>query len=162
MDAVQQSADAEVDSLERLYLAPAEQPGASADPLAAAKGGAPCEEQQQQQQKRRHKHRDQKEPEEVCGKLACAQHVERRAGAPVPAADGAADAGAAPEEEATSPASSGFLGRLLDLVPLSPRTRGILMLNLLVLLVATNWVSPAFKCQHDLCGQASLCLCVNG
>ena len=34
-----------------------------------------------------------------------------------------------------------FFGRLLDMIPGSPRARGIVMLNLLVLLVASNWVS---------------------
>jgi hypothetical protein len=52
-------------------------------------------------------------------------------------ADGEVEAAAEP------PAPSGPIGRLLDLLPISRRTRGILMLNVLVLLVATNWVSWA-------------------
>ncbi|KAL4422527.1 hypothetical protein ABPG75_008724 [Micractinium tetrahymenae] len=143
MDAVQQSADVEVDCLERLYLAEAVPSPAAADHLAAQgdASGPAGEEQHKQHKKRRHRAH---QPEEVCGKLACAQHVERRpSAAPVASlasVDDAADASAAAAAEAAPAGPAGFLGRLLDLVPLSPRTRGIVMLNLLVLLVATNWV----------------------
>lgn len=37
-------------------------------------------------------------------------------------------------------AAGSFFSGLLDKIPLSPRTRGIVMLNVLVLLVASNWV----------------------
>ena len=117
-------------SLERLYLASA--PGAAPrPPRAAAQQPAAQPEQQQQQQQQperpRHVH-----VEEVCahgaGLHLCVEHtVDDETGAEV-----------APAVPLEGPA--GALARLLDLIPLSKRTRGILMLNLLVLLVATNWV----------------------
>lgn len=157
MDAVEQSADVEgsLDSLERLYLASAAPP-ASADVL-ASQGDAPAPAGEEQQRKRKHDKRRDQEPEEVCGKLACAQHVERQPGAAAADGDGAANKGAAAQAEAAPANSAGFLDRLLALVPLSPRTRGILMLNLLVLLVATNWVSLAPMSQQACCVSCWAC-----
>ena len=71
---------------------------------------------------------------EVCGHSGsglhvCVEHALDARGA---------DVGALPAQP--EPAA-GLLGSLLDRLPLSRRTRGIVMLNLLVLLVATNWVS---------------------
>ena len=58
---------------------------------------------------------------------------------------------AAGDEEGADGAAGSFFSRLLDLIPLSPRTRGIVMLNLLVLLVASNWVSwPRTPCAFGL------------
>lgn len=81
-----------------------------------------------QQQQQQHGHHT----TEVCGHSGstlnlCVEHELDEAGA---------DLGAVASEPAP-----GMLGRLLDMVPLSKRSRGIVMLNLLVLLVATNWVS---------------------
>lgn len=71
---------------------------------------------------------------EVCGHSGsglhiCVEHtIDDETGEEVPAAE--------PLEGA-----AGVLARLMDKIPLSRRARGIVMLNLLVLLVATNWVS---------------------
>lgn len=70
---------------------------------------------------------------EVCGHSGaglhvCVEHtVDEETGAELAA-----------ESPLTGPAAA--LSRLMDKIPLSKRTRGIIMLNLLVLLVATNWV----------------------
>lgn len=72
--------------------------------------------------------------EELCGKMVCVEHtIDDETGEPV--ADEAAD----------PPPSPSLLGRLFDMLPVSKRTRGIVMLNLLVLLVATNWVSGRLR-----------------
>ncbi|KAI3430272.1 hypothetical protein D9Q98_004868 [Chlorella vulgaris] len=63
--------------------------------------------------------------EELCGKMICVEHtVDDISG----------------EVLVTDPSPPGLIGRLLDLLPISKRTRGIVMLNLLVILVASNWV----------------------
>lgn len=70
---------------------------------------------------------------EVCGHSGaglhvCVEHtVDEETGAELAA-----------ESPLTGPAAA--LSRLMNKIPLSKRTRGIIMLNLLVLLVATNWV----------------------
>lgn len=152
---LQQSADVELDSLERLYLSETVPPPAAAEVLAAQSSTSEPsgkKEQQALRQKHHHERHHHEQHEEVCGKLACAQHVERRqaaaAAASPPASDDTANATAAAPEDASA-GQAGFLGRLLDMLPLSPRTRGIVMLNLLVLLVATNWVRGAPWCQRS-------------
>lgn len=69
------------------------------------------------------------------------------------------DTAAAPAADGTEEGADGAAGstfaRLLEMIPVSPRTRGILMLNLLVLLVASNWVSCSVRC----CFLGCECLC---
>ena len=82
-------------------------------------------------------------PDELtCGKGVCVEHQQNPAQHPQPPASAPLAAASTSSEEASASSSSvTFIGRLFDLLPISPRTRGIVMLNLLVLLVASNWVS---------------------
>lgn len=129
-------------ALERLYLsAAAEVDAAARPPLApapAAAAGTQHQLQHQQQQAEQPPgsptHHRLKQLE-VCGHSGaglhvCVEHtIDEGTGAELPAE---------PAVPLTGPAA--WLAQLMDKIPLSKRTRGIVMLNLLVLLVATNWV----------------------
>lgn len=110
-------------SLERLYAGSDGRPAVDSPQTLAA--------QQQQDAKRASRG---SMDDMACGKAICVEQREAAAAAAVEAA--ASDARAAD----FGGGASGSLGRLLEWLPFSPRTQGILMLNLLVLLVATNWV----------------------
>ena len=114
-------------SLERLYAGSDGRPAVDSPQTLAA------QQQQPPQQDAKRASRGSMD-DMACGKAICVEQREAAAAAAVEAA--ASDARAAD----FGGGASGSLGRLLEWLPFSPRTQGILMLNLLVLLVATNWV----------------------
>lgn len=105
--------------LEKLYLA-ASMPPALLTALTARHQPDQQDAAQRHLQQLEHHDHD----EDLCGRILSVEDAIHEAGTPA-------------EAPAAAP---GMLGQLLDKLPISPRTRGILMLNLLVLLVATNWV----------------------
>ncbi|KAI7839105.1 hypothetical protein COHA_007110 [Chlorella ohadii] len=128
-------------TLERLYLSAAAEVDAAAPPLAPAPAAAagthqrPQADAQQQAEAPGSPSHHRRKQLEVCGHSGaglhvCVEHtIDEATGAEMPAD---------PAVPLTGPAA--WLAQLMDKVPLSKRTRGIIMLNLLVLLVATNWV----------------------
>lgn len=135
-------------ALERLYLSAAAEVDAAAPPLAPAPAAAagtqqrPQADAQQQAEAPGSPSHHRRKQLEVCGHSGaglhvCVEHtIDEATGAEMPAD---------PAVPLTGPAA--WLAQLMDKVPLSKRTRGIIMLNLLVLLVATNWVRTAGCCR---------------
>ena len=135
-------------TLERLYLSAAAEVDAAAPPLAPAPAAAagthqrPQADAQQQAEAPGSPSHHRRKQLEVCGHSGaglhvCVEHtIDEATGAEMPAD---------PAVPLTGPAA--WLAQLMDKVPLSKRTRGIIMLNLLVLLVATNWVRTAGCCR---------------
>ncbi|PSC70106.1 hypothetical protein C2E20_6446 [Micractinium conductrix] len=135
--------------LEHLFLAASVPPAAAAAQARGAPDQQPAGSERQHPggaSKRLRRHRKpHHHQEEVCGKLVCVEHVgdglpERPSALAIVATAPAAAAAALDSAAAAPAAVPGLLGRLLEIVPMSPRTQGIVMLNVLVLLVATNWV----------------------
>ena len=125
-------------SLERMYLLTAHDGAAPLVLLQAAARQQQPEAKQQQQQQQQPEGPPPEGPQhhlhvtEVCGSggaglHVCVEHTVNEDGHEVLPAE-------------PLPGPEGALARLLDRMPLSRRARGIVMLNLLVLLVATNWV----------------------
>lgn len=132
-------------ALERLYLSAAAEVDAAARPPLAPAPAAAAGTQHQLQQLQQQVEQPPGSPThhrlkqlEVCGHSGaglhvCVEHtIDEDTGAELPAE---------PAVPLTGPAA--WLAQLMDKIPLSKRTRGIIMLNLLVLLVATNWVRTA-------------------
>ena len=144
--------------LEHLFLAASVPPAAAAAQARGAPDQQPAGSERQHPggaSKRLRRHRKpHHHQEEVCGKLVCVEHVgdglpERPSALAIVATAPAAAAAALDSAAAAPAAVPGLLGRLLEIVPMSPRTQGIVMLNVLVLLVATNWCATR-------CGRRSL------